>query len=141
MYLTVNFPCDVESHKGENNGDKGQSSCGDIHEKRPSPWPPSLVELPLEINSNDEFPSIPDVSPRRSSRCPGKLTCTSPQKRETASRSSLVGIFQLMLLQEGNGSGTNHTTPMRTARMIPLFTMRDWVNQGNRGATGWKGGL
>jgi hypothetical protein len=31
-YLTIKFPCNVESHKGENDAYKAQSSCGDIHD-------------------------------------------------------------------------------------------------------------
>jgi hypothetical protein len=68
MYLTIYFTCNVESHKGDNDGGEGQGPCGEIHEIRPFPWSPSGVHLPLEIKSSEKFPSIPEVSQRLASR-------------------------------------------------------------------------
>jgi len=59
--VTIKLPSKVESHKADNDADKGEDPRGDIHDERPSPWPPSGVDLPLEIKGSDELPSISGV--------------------------------------------------------------------------------
>jgi hypothetical protein len=67
-YVTIEFLCKVESHEADDDADKGKHPCGDIHDKRPSPWPPTGVDLPLEIEGGEEFPSIPRYKWRRPHR-------------------------------------------------------------------------
>jgi hypothetical protein len=57
--VTIEFSGKVETHKADNDADKGKNPCRDIHDKRPSPWSPSGVDLPLEIEGGDKLPSIP----------------------------------------------------------------------------------
>ena len=61
-HITTELSGKVETHKTDNDADKGKHPCGDIHDERPSPWPPSCVDLPLEIEGSDKFPSIPFIS-------------------------------------------------------------------------------
>jgi hypothetical protein len=61
-HVTIEFSRNVETHKTDNDADKGKHPCDDIHDERPSPWPPPGVDLPLEIEGSNEFPSIPDIS-------------------------------------------------------------------------------
>lgn len=59
--VTIKLHRKIESHKADNDADKGKHPRGDIHDERPSPWSPPSVDLPFEIKGGDEFPSIPGV--------------------------------------------------------------------------------
>jgi hypothetical protein len=126
LYITVIFAYNVEFQKAENDGVKGQHPCEEIHDKGPSPWPPSRVHFPLEIKSSNVFPSILEVSPRYFSRRrrTEQLTCTPPQICASFSLHGLARISQLTLLREGDRHGTNHASPTRMPQRIPLSTMR-----------------
>lgn len=61
MYITIELPFKVEPHQGDYYAHEGEHPGGDIHDKRPSPRPPSSVDLPFKIKSSDKFPSNPGV--------------------------------------------------------------------------------
>lgn len=62
MYITVVFPRKIESHKAEDDAGKGLYPCGDIHDKRPPPWPLSGVYLPFEVKGGEKFPSTQGIN-------------------------------------------------------------------------------
>jgi hypothetical protein len=62
MHITIELPCKVESHQADNDAGKSQYSCGDIDDERPSPWPPSDVDLPFKFESGNEFPPIQGIN-------------------------------------------------------------------------------
>jgi hypothetical protein len=55
---TIELPGKVEPHQADNDTGKGQYSCEDIHDERPSPWPSSGVDLPFKFKSGGKFPPI-----------------------------------------------------------------------------------
>lgn len=61
-YITIELPCKVEPHQAEDNAGEGQHSCGDIHDKRPSPWSLSGINLPFKVKRSYKFPSIPGIN-------------------------------------------------------------------------------
>jgi hypothetical protein len=62
MYITVERPFKVESHQADYEAYESEHPGGDIHDKRPSPWPPSSVDLPFKVKSSNKFPSNPCVN-------------------------------------------------------------------------------
>lgn len=62
MYITIELPSKVESHQADYEADESEHPGGDIHDKRPSPWPPSSVDLPFKVKSRKKFPSNPGVN-------------------------------------------------------------------------------
>ncbi len=65
MYITIELLVKVEPHQAENDANEGEHPGSDIHDKRPSPRPPSSVYLPFKVKSSDKFPSIPGVNMNR----------------------------------------------------------------------------
>lgn len=62
MYITIELPFKVESHQADYEADESEHPGGDIHDKGPSPWPPSSVNLPFKVKSSNKFPSNPGVN-------------------------------------------------------------------------------
>lgn len=61
MYITIILPFKVESHQADYDAEESEHPGGDIHDERPSPRPPSSVDLPFKVKSGNEFPSNPGV--------------------------------------------------------------------------------
>jgi hypothetical protein len=64
MHFTVDWQSKIESHQTDNDASKGQYSYGDIHDERPSPWPPSGVDFPFKFKSSNQFPPVPGLNGR-----------------------------------------------------------------------------
>jgi hypothetical protein len=62
MYITIELPFNVESHQAGDEADESEHPGGDIHDKRPSPRPPSSVDLPFKVKRGDKFPSNPGIN-------------------------------------------------------------------------------
>jgi hypothetical protein len=57
MHITIELPFKVETHQAGYEADESEHPGGYIHDKRPSPWPPSSIDLPFKVKSSEEFPS------------------------------------------------------------------------------------
>jgi hypothetical protein len=73
MYITIELPLNIESHQADYDADESKHPGGDIHNERPSPWPPSGVDLPFKVKSSDKFPSNPDVNGNGPRQCGNNL--------------------------------------------------------------------
>lgn len=78
MYITIELPFKVESHQGDYEADESEHPGGDIHDERPSPRPPSSVDLPFKVKSRDKFPSNLKASTRTDPRQRGDNSHVNP---------------------------------------------------------------
>ena len=62
MYITIELPFKVESHQAGYEAGESEHPGGDIHNKRPSPRPPSSVDLQFKVESSHKFPSNTGVN-------------------------------------------------------------------------------
>jgi hypothetical protein len=62
MYITVELLFKAESHQAGYEADESERPGGDIHDKRPSPRPPSSVDLQFKVESSNKFPSNTGVN-------------------------------------------------------------------------------
>jgi hypothetical protein len=114
-YITIELPCKVEPHQAENDADEGQYPCGDIHDERPSPWPPSRVDLPFKVKSGDKFPAIPGIN---------ESDQVDVRENSHVDPSTSMRNFNKMALSEGifqptpvrRRPDTNHILTMHTPR-------------------------
>jgi hypothetical protein len=61
IYITIELPVKVESHQAGYEADESEHPGDDVHDKRPSPRPPSSVDLQFKVKSGNKFPSNPGV--------------------------------------------------------------------------------